>query len=113
MAPADPLRADLLPGTLDLLILKTLSLRSLHGYGIARHIARLSADVFRVEEGSLYPALQRLRVKGWVKAAWKASPTGRRARYYELTAAGRRQLSTALDDFDRRLAALRRVLRPA
>lgn len=109
----DPLRADLLPGTLDLLILKTLSLGSLHGYGIAQHIGRVSAEVFRVEEGSLYPALQRLRVKGWVKAAWKQSPTGRRARYYELTAAGRRQLGTALQDFDRRLAALRRVLKPA
>jgi transcriptional regulator len=111
MSPADPL--GLLPGTLDLLILKTLSLGPLHGYGIARHIAQLSSQVFQVEEGSLYPALQRLRVKGWVKAAWKQSPTGRRARYYDLTALGERQLASALEDFDRRLLALKRVLKPA
>ena len=85
--------AALLPGTLDLLVLKTLSLHPLHGYGIAQHLKRLSADVLQVEEGSLYPALQRMQLKGWIKAAWRIRPTGRRARYYELTREGRRQLA--------------------
>jgi len=106
-------RADLLPGTLDLLILKTLSVQPMHGYGIAQHVQRLSAEVLRVEEGSLYPALQRLKLKGWVKARWARSPTGRRARYYELTAAGRRQLRAELTSFDRVIAAIRAVLGPA
>ena len=88
--PRDPLRAELLPGTLDLLILKTLSVQPMHGCGIAQHIGRLSADALRGVEGSLYPALQRLRLKGWVKAEWKLSPTRRRARYYALTPAARR-----------------------
>lgn len=106
-------RADLLPGTLDLLILKTLSLQPMHGYGIAQHVQRLSDEVLRVEEGSLYPALQRLKLKGWVKARWQQSPTGRRARYYDLTVAGRRQLRAELSSFDRVIAAIRAVLDPA
>ena len=109
----DPLRVELLPGTLDLLILKTLSVQPLHGYGIAQHIARLSSDALRVEEGSLYPALQRLRLKGWVKAEWRTTPTKRRARYYALTRAGRAQLAQEVTAFEQLVAAVRGVLRPA
>lgn len=113
MAARDPLKVDLLPGTLDLLILKTLSVEPMHGYGIAQHIGRLSAAALKVEEGSLYPALQRLRVKGWVKPEWKQTPTKRRARYYALTPAGRRQLAHEVSAFDQLVAAMRSVLRPA
>jgi len=84
--------SSLLAGTLDLLILKTLSIGAMHGYAIAQHIHRLSNDALRVEEGSLYPALQRMQVKGWLASETKKSPTGRLARYYRLTAAGRKQL---------------------
>ena len=109
----DPLRVELLPGTLDLLILKTLSVQPLHGYGIAGLIGRLSGDALQVEEGSLYPALQRLRRKGWVKAEWKLSPTRRRARYYALTPAGRRQLAEEVSAFNRIVTAVRSVVRHA
>ena len=109
----DELRSDVLPGTLDLLIMKTLSLGVLHGYGIAQHIQRLSRDALRVEEGSLYPALQRMQVKGWVSSEWKQSPTGRKARFYKLTAAGRKQLGTEESGFHRSVAAIARVLRSA
>jgi transcriptional regulator len=85
-------KPDLLPGTLDMLILKTLARAPLHGYGVALSIKRLSDDLLTVEEGSLYPALQRLLLQGWVKAEWKMTVTKRRARFYTLTAAGRRQL---------------------
>jgi transcriptional regulator len=84
----------------------------MHGYGIAQHIGRLSAAALKVEEGSLYPALQRLRVKGWVKPEWKQTPTKRRARYYALTPAGRRQLAHEVSAFDQLVAAMRSVLRP-
>ena len=112
-APRDPFKVDLLPGTLDLLILKTLSLGTMHGYGIAQHIGRLTAEALRVEEGSLYPALQRLKLKGWVKAEWRITPTKRKARYYELTRAGRRQLAHEVSAFEQIVAAVRSVLRPA
>lgn len=108
----DP-RSTLLPGTLDLLILKTLTIGTLHGYGIAQHILRLSRDALRVEEGSLYPALQRMQVKGWVSSEWKQTPTGREARYYKLTAAGRRQLGAEQASFLKSVAATTRVLRRA
>lgn len=108
----DP-RSELLPGTLDLLILKTLSVGVLHGYGIAQHIQRLSREALRIEEGSLYPALQRMQVKGWVSSEWRQSPTGRQARYYRITAAGRRQLGQEESDFHRSVAAIARVLRGA
>src|ERR671938_1518869 len=85
-------KRDLLPGTLDMLILKTLSVSPMHGYGIAQHIKRLSRDVLQVEEGSLYPALQRLRQRGWLRAEWGQTPNNQRARYYTITAAGRKQL---------------------
>ena len=108
-----PDRSPILPGTLDLLILKTLSVDSAHGYGIAQHIHRLSREALRVEEGSLYPALQRMQVKGWVSSEWKESPTGREARYYKLTAAGRKQLGIEEETFMKSVAATTRVLRGA
>ena len=103
-------RNDLLPGTLDLLVLRTLAAQSMHGYGIAQHIERLSQEVLRVDEGSLYPALQRLLLKGWVKAEWRQTPTKRRARYYELTRAGRKQLALEVEGFETIIAAIHRVL---
>lgn len=106
-------KSELLPGTLDMLILKTLTRAPLHGYGIALSIKRLSDEVLTVEEGSLYPALQRLLVRGWVKTEWKTTETGRRARYYTLTAAGRKQLSVELSRFDLMIAAIGRVLQDA
>jgi len=104
---------DLLPGTLDMLILKTLNRAPLHGYGIALSIKRLSEDVLTVEEGSLYPALQRLLVQGGVKAEWKQTETNRRARYYTLTALGRKQLGLELTEFERMITAIGRVLQDA
>jgi transcriptional regulator len=109
----DPDRSPLLAGTLDLLILKTLSVGSLHGYGIAQNIRRLSKDDLRIEEGSLYPALQRMEVKGWIASESKRTPTGRPARYYRLTAAGRRQLADEQASFQRSVLATMRVLRGA
>src|ERR1700753_1155100 len=103
-------RSELLPGTLDMLILKTLTRAPLHGYGIAQSIKRLSQDVLTVEEGSLYPALQRLLLQGWVKAEWKMTDTNRRARFYTLTAAGRKQLGAELSQFHQVIAAITRVL---
>src|SRR5260370_20031668 len=101
---------DLLPGTLDLLILTTLKRAPMHGYGIALAIKRLSDDALRVEEGSLYPALQRLLLQGWVKAEWKMTETNRRARFYTLTASGRRQLGIELSQYEQMIAAIGRVL---
>jgi transcriptional regulator len=106
-------KRDLLPGMLDMLILKVLSVQPLHGYGIAQQLQRLSQDVIRVEEGSLYPALQRMRQKGWLKAEWRQTPNNQRARYYTITAAGRRQLGEEETRFAELMAAVRRVMRPA
>jgi PadR family transcriptional regulator PadR len=103
-------KPELMPGTLDMLILKTLTRAPLHGYGIAQSIKRVSDSVLTVEEGSLYPALQRLLLQGWVKAEWK---TNRRARYYTLTAAGRKQLGIEVSDFQKMIAAIGRVLEDA
>jgi PadR family transcriptional regulator len=102
--------SQILAGTLDLLILKTLSVGALHGYGIAQHIHRLSKDALCVEEGSLYPALQRMQVKGWVASETKRTPTGRMARYYRITALGKRQLSAEEKEFRASVAATTRVL---
>jgi len=102
--------AELLPGTLDLLILKALARERMHGYGIAQHLKRASDDVLHVGESSLYPALQRLLMRGWVKAAWGASDNNRRARFYELTAAGRKQLAAEREEFDRVIIAIHKVL---
>ena len=109
---AEPKR-ELLPGLLDMLVLKTLSAQPMHGYGIAQQLQRLSQDVIRVEEGSLYPALQRMRQKGWLKGEWRQTPNNQRARYYTITAAGRRQLGEQEDRFAELMAAVRRVMRPA
>jgi transcriptional regulator len=108
-----PKKNDLLPGTLDLMILKTLERAPMHGYGIAQAIKRLSDEVLTVEEGSLYPALQRLLLQGWVKAEWKMTETNRRARLYTLTAAGRKQLGVELSEFEQMIAAIGRVLERA
>jgi PadR family transcriptional regulator PadR len=102
---------ELLKGTLDMLILKTLTVQPMHGYAIAQHIERLSSGVFSVEQGSLYPALERLQSQGLVTSKWGASPTGRRARYYTITAAGRRRLGEKVSSFDRVLAAIQAVMR--
>lgn len=110
---ADTTRRELLPGMLDMLVLKTLSVQTMHGYGIAQHILRLSHDVIRVEEGSLYPALQRMRQKGWISAEWALTPNNQRARYYTITPAGRRRLGEEEAGFSELVAAVRRVMRPA
>ena len=102
---------ELLPGTLDLLILQMLISGAQHGYGIAQRLKLLSDDVLQVGESSLYPALQRLLLNGWVKAEWGASDHNRRARYYTLTAAGKRQLTSERADFDRLILAIHKVLR--
>jgi len=102
--------ADLLPGTLDLLILNALAFERMHGYGIAQHLKQTSDEVLQVGESSLYPALQRLLLRGWVKAAWGASDNNRRARYYELTPAGRKRLGVEREEFDRVIVAIHKVL---
>lgn len=104
-------RPDIPPGTLNMLILKTLARRgATHGYGIAQHIQQVSEDILQVEEGSLYPALQRMLIKGWVSAEWKQSENNRRARFYKLTPDGRQQLARELRDFDRVMGAIARVI---
>ncbi len=103
-------RQELLPGTLEMLILKTLSRGAKHGYGIAQQIQQVSDEVLQVEEGSLYPALQRLLVKGWVKAEWSISENNRRARFYTLTAAGKKQLNAETESFNRMIAAIAQVM---
>jgi len=103
--------SDLLPGTLELLVLKAISHGSKHGYGIVEHLRLASDDVLQVGESALYPALQRLLSNGWVKAEWGTSENNRRARYYALTAAGRRQLSAERAEFDRMVGAIQGVLR--
>ena len=104
---------ELLPGTLDLLILKALQRGALHGYAIMQAIKLRSDDVLQVGESSLYPALQRLLVNGWVKAEWGASENNRRARYYTLTSSGRKQLSSERADLERMMTAIRKVLQTA
>src|ERR1700736_2038664 len=103
-----------LQGTLDLLVLKTLSQsRELHGYGIVLHIQRASDELVRVEEGSLYPALHRMQQSGWIASEWALTETGRRAKYYRLTAAGRRRLQQAVGDFEELVKGVRAMLRYA
>jgi PadR family transcriptional regulator PadR len=107
-------RQEIPPGTLYMLILKTLArLGPMHGYGIAQHVHRISEDILQVEEGSLYPALQRMLIKGWVVAEWKQSDNNRRARYYRLTPEGRKQLAHEIREFERVMAAIVRVIQPA
>ncbi len=104
---------ELLPGTLDLLILKVLARETMHGYGIAQRLKEKSEDVLQVGESSLYPALQRLLLNGWVAAEWGASENNRRARFYKLTPAGRKQLVSEHQDFERMMLAIQKVLRTA
>ena len=104
---------DLLPGTLDLLILRSLRAGAKHGYAIAEHLRATSADVLQVGESSLYPALQRLLLNGWVKAEWGTSENNRKARYYTLTAAGRKRLAVEVEEFDRMIVAIHKVLKAA
>src|ERR1700739_1648254 len=101
---------DLLPGTLDMLILSSLTRGERHRYGIAQHLKKISADVLDVGESSLYPALQRLLLNGWVSAEWGASETNRRARYYKLTAAGRKQLAAENKEFARMIIAIQKAM---
>jgi transcriptional regulator len=103
-------RRDLLPGTLEMLILKTLADESLHGYGIALRIKQLSREVLQVEEGSLYPALQRMRQRGWLTGEWRETPNRQRARYYKLTAAGKKQLGEQRAGFSELITAIERVM---
>jgi transcriptional regulator len=106
-------RTEIPPGTLYMLVLQTLAkLGPNHGYGIAQHIQQTS-EILQVEEGSLYPALQRMLIKGWVTAEWGQSENNRRARYYRLTPLGRKQLGTEISDFMQVMAAITRVIQPA
>jgi transcriptional regulator len=104
-------KRELLPGTLDMLILKTLSVQDMHGYGVAQHLQRLSDDVIQVEEGSLYPAFQRMRQKGWLKAEWRQTPNKQRARYYTITPLGRKQLDEQEEGFEQLMTAVKRIMR--
>lgn len=106
--PQEP--AELLQGTLELLVLKTLSLEPMHGWGISHRIQQMSREVFQVNQGSLYPALQRMKGKGWIRAEWRTTENNRRARYYALTAAGERELARELSQWERTSAAVNWVL---
>ena len=108
-----PRPPDTLQGSLDLLILKSLEREPNHGFGIAVHIQTVSDGLLRVEEGSLYPALQRMLIKGWLMAEWKQTENNRRARFYRLTPAGRKQLSAELAGFERVMGAIAKVIQPA
>jgi PadR family transcriptional regulator, regulatory protein PadR len=103
-------RGELLQGTLELLVLKTLSLEPQHGWGIGQRIQQISRDVFQVNQGSLYPALQRLKTKGWLVSEWRVTENGRRARYYMLTSAGRRQLALERREWERSSNAVNWIL---
>ena len=105
-----PTSTDLLQGTLDLLILRTLSLEPMHGWGVAQRIQQVSKDALQIGQGSLYPALYRLEYKGWIKAEWGNSENNRRAKYYRLTASGRKQLGSELATWDRLSTAIALVL---
>lgn len=104
---------DLLPGTLDLLILRTLQKDMLHGWAIAERIQQISEDILQINQGSLYPALHRLEHQGWIEAEWRVSELGRRAKYYQLTSAGRRQLAVETREWERMAHAIGRVMRLA
>jgi transcriptional regulator len=108
-----PDRIDLPQGTLDLLILRTLALEPLHGWGISERVQQMSSDVLRIQQGSLYPALHRLERRGWIKAEWGASDNNRRAKFYELTKTGRRQLAAETDSWQKLTAAVAQILGPA
>jgi PadR family transcriptional regulator, regulatory protein PadR len=108
------MKTEIPSGTLCMLVLKTLArLGSMHGYGIARYIQQITGDVLQVEEGTLYPALQRMLIKGWVRAEWRRTENKRRARYYTLTPEGRKQLTAEMRHFERAMTAVRQVIEPA
>src|SRR5438477_2450362 len=111
--PIDESRLDLLQGTLDLLILRTLRLTPMHGWAVAERIQQISQDVLQVNQGSLYPALHRLEHRGWIKAKWGVSELGRRARFYELTAKGQKQLEIETANWARLTGAIGRILESA
>jgi transcriptional regulator len=113
MNPGDRSRVDLLQGTLDLLILRTLLFGPAHGHAIARHIKQTSEELLRIETGSLYPALHRLEGRGWIAASWELSDKGKRAKYYRLTNAGRKQLSAERTKWETFARAMGLVLKPA
>ena len=104
---------DLLPGTLDLLILRTLQREALHGWAISERIQQIAEDVLQINQGSLYPALHRLEHQGWIEAEWAVSELGRRAKYYRLTTSGRRQLTVETREWERMAAAIGRVMKLA
>jgi len=104
---------DLLPGTLDMLILRTLQTGSMHGWAISERIQQISLDVLQINQGSLYPALHRLEHQGWIEAEWAVSELGRRAKYYQLTASGRRQLAVEAGEWERMSTAIERVMKLA
>jgi PadR family transcriptional regulator PadR len=104
-------KSELLPGTLDLLVLRTLSLGAMHGWGISQRIQQLSRDVLQVNQGSLYPALSRLEAAGWIEAEWGTSENNRQARFYSLTRAGRRQLDRETEQWERLSGAVAQVLK--
>ena len=108
-----PKPSDLLQGTLDLLILRTLAGDPMHGWGISQRIQQISRDVLQINQGSLYPALHRLEHQGWIEAEWAVSELGRRAKYYQLTASGRRQLAVEASEWERMSTAIARVMRLA
>ena len=110
---ARPSTPDILQGTLDLLILRTLLSGSMHGWAISERIQQISEDVLQVNQGSLYPALHRIEHQGWIEAEWGVSELGRRAKFYRLTAAGRRQLTAATGEWDRMATAIGRVMKLA
>src|ERR1700734_3659277 len=112
MSEKEPARLDLLRGTLDLLILRTLITGPLHGHAIAKHIQRTSEDLLQVETGSLYPALHRLEAKGWIAASWELSDKGKRARFYHLTRLGRKQLATERSKWEAISRAIGLILDP-
>jgi len=106
-------KAELLQGTLDLLILKTLALEPMHGWGISQRIQQISREVFQVNQGSLYPALVRLEERGWIRSEWGESENNRRAKFYKLTTAGRKQLAAETRNWERLTAAIARILQTA
>ena len=104
-------RTDILQGTLEMLVLKTLTLEPMHGWGLSVRLREISGEVFEVQQGSLYPALQRMLRRGWIRSSWRATENNRRARYYEITREGQKQLDAQMAEWDRSFKAVNRVLR--